>query len=703
VQPVILDEASRREPVPRDEPSLVDPIARSPGRGARSVGALVRWLPVAAIAIVTVGALVLPGSAIFLRPALWGVVLLTSMAGWGRVFERLAFSPQRFRSDIGLRLAWSAAGMLAVGGLLCLISLATRPVLMTMVLGGTLLCAYDQVRRNLRSAAKARGVARRWPLGVVVALAALSLLLAIQYCAGATGKDINPFDDSLAYLVFPEEILAAGTFIEPFSLRRMGAFGGQSFLHALTLLRTVSPFQASILDLGISPAIVLALILGAADGRTPRELGVLLVLFVLTLPDLRANSASEMSGVVFLLAMYRTATWVGSLDRPAAGAAALGLVGAAACTLRHSYLAPVCLFMTLVYLPATIAGLSTRWSVGRRHLTAVSAAAGSLLVFVLPWALLAYRSNGTLLFPLVSGNYNPAFRIVDADSQLADRLQLLWLNIFHPFPVRSLPFVLLAGMFIPWRRTHGALPALLCAAFGSFVMVVYQLPLLDAADLARYYYASHVATVLAVMIAAFSSPWNLANGADRVRAAIPAVLVAGAIAVHLESIGSKVFTDYGHMGDRISAMVKYPWKLKTDAPDHRELQESIPEGAAILAILDEPFWLDFGRNRIDIIDIPGAVSPDGPIPFDSDEALVKYLGAHGYQHIAFIRPDLSRGLYQRANLTRMMSTSSNPIAKATAPFYLQLFDRLDSLTRSRRVLYDDGRLVALDLGALTEP
>ena len=266
----------------------------------------------------------MPGSAALMRTALWGLTLLASMAGWGRLIERLAFlqpagvtrvEPEA-GADLGLRLAWGTAGLLAAGGVLCVLALATAPVLLALVLGGAFLGVFPGFSRTVRETPRPGVPSVRWAGGVVLALVALSSLVAIQYFAAATGNGLNLLDDHLAYLVFPEKILGSGSLIEPFSLRRMSALGGQSFLQALTLLQAASPVQLQLFDLGLCPVIVLALILGAADQRTPRELLVLPVLFLMMLPNLRMNSASEMSGVVFFLALFRTATWPGLGARP---------------------------------------------------------------------------------------------------------------------------------------------------------------------------------------------------------------------------------------------------------------------------------------------------------------------------------------------------------------------------------------------------
>src|SRR5882757_1933784 len=69
------------------EPGAVEPGAdRSLGRRARVVGGrVVAWLPVAALVVPVLGAFVLPASAPLNRAAVWGLALMVSMAGWGRL------------------------------------------------------------------------------------------------------------------------------------------------------------------------------------------------------------------------------------------------------------------------------------------------------------------------------------------------------------------------------------------------------------------------------------------------------------------------------------------------------------------------------------------------------------------------------------------------------------------------------------------
>jgi hypothetical protein len=134
------------------------------------------------------------------------------------------------------------------------------------------------------------------------------------------------------------------------------------------------------------------------------------------------------------------------------------------------------------------------------------------------------------------------------------------------------------------------------------------------------------------------------------------------------------------------------------------MQSKIPAGERMLVMLDDAYWFDFKRNRIDLIDLPGAASPPPGMPLDDDERLVSYLADQGYRYLAFVRSTSSKSLYRRDHWTKIRnSAKAEEIWRRSAPYYLDTFDRLDGLAKSRRVLYDDGSMVALDLATKVQP
>jgi len=80
---------------------------------------------------------------------------------------------------------------------------------------------------------RSRGAPARLPWQLWIWLAAIAAVPLLHYWAAvAWPLDYDPNDDLLAYMVFPQRMLQTGTFLDPFNLRRMAAFGGHSFLQA---------------------------------------------------------------------------------------------------------------------------------------------------------------------------------------------------------------------------------------------------------------------------------------------------------------------------------------------------------------------------------------------------------------------------------------------------------------------------------------
>jgi hypothetical protein len=78
------------------------------------------------------------------------------------------------------------------------------------------------------------------------------------------------------------------------------------------------------------------------------------------------------------------------------------------------------------------------------------------------------------------------------------------------------------------------------------------------------------------------------------------------------------------------------------------LPSAIPEGAALLAVVDHPACLDFRRNRVINPDILGAVSPPPGMPCrEGPEALRAYLRGQGIRYILAVDFNRALRLYRR--------------------------------------------------------
>jgi len=320
----------------------------------------------------------------------------------------------------------------------------------------------------------------------------------------------------------------------------------------------------------------------------------------------------------------------------------------------------------------------------------------AMLLFLIPWALLSYRSHRTFIFPLMNGNYRAEYGALTTHSDFETRLKFFWLNICYCQPIRTIPFFLLAGALIPARKTGRALPALLLATLIGFIAVVYSLPLSDEKNIARYYMGFAVAAVVAVSLASFAALPRRRSLPLRGQHLLALVFVVAAIVDHVQEQRDALYRDYLHFEAVISKAGAKPSSLVPTDEAYRALQASVPAGARMLVMVDEPIWFDFRRNPIDIVDLPGSVSPAPGMPLDDDEKLVTYLHNLGYRYVAFVRADNSKSLYRRPHWKNLL-TGSEEIWRKSAPFYLHMFERWDGLASSRAHLFDNGTMVALDL------
>ena len=441
----------------------------------------------------------------YIRTVLWGGAILVSAVGWGAIVARRLYGDDA-RVGWGLEAALGMAVHLALGGLLAMLSLVSVTTSYVAVTLGVALFALEACRRAAAEAAPPGSDSRKGTgpggpsiaRGVVVVFFGVALL---HYLGMAAERPANIIDDFQAYFSFPKQLLATGTLIEPFSSRRIFAYGGQSYLQALVLAFS-TVFRIGLLDNGICVLVLAGLVVGWVRERPrfPVAVAIPALLGLLTLHyyDLNHNAASEFSGAVFFLAMFRV------LDRPRragesawANALALALVASAACTLRQSNLAAAAL------IPAAYYGLRMVRERDARRRWALEAALAALfsLALLLPWMVMTYRSCGTPLYPLIVGN-GAQNLLSSGPNPISDAGKARYFITASLYPGR-LPGLLLAftaGLLVPSRASF-ALRASLAGTALAIIMLFNALAiahLIDATD--RYLFPYGLAYFLAASL-----------------------------------------------------------------------------------------------------------------------------------------------------------------------------------------------------------
>jgi hypothetical protein len=660
-------------------------------------------------------AVILPATPI--RSTLWGLLVLAAMIGYGTALGAWLY-PRR-GLDWGLRAALGMASVIALGGLLAALHLVSVASSAAVVLAGLGCLAFHEARRaSVTSRPPEDGDAarprHRRPL-VVTGTLLIASLLAYRYLFSVGNAKFDPWDDNIAYFEFAKQMLASGTLIEPFSVRRIAALGGQTYLHSLALARGALP-NLHVVDNGIALLILVGLVLGYSrrGGRAQRVAELAALLLIVTVPRLPYNIASEFTGCVCFFGLLRVLREEDDAGRRLGwrGAAALALFPAAAMTLRQSNLVAAAVVPALGLLH--FARQAPR---ADRRAWAVQAARTAIVAVALlvPWWVLSLRSCGTFLYPLFVGWGKRDFGLMGT-VPLVSRLRFVAGPLISGGGGSLIPALLaffIAGAFLAGRRSQALVKVfLLGGALGALAIMWGIAPIDDTSSAARYHFAVVFPCVLAVCLEAIPA---LADWRRRGRAwvtLIAPILTACAIAIQLafatayriETSPGRTLGFYRDLRVAASALSASP--IRRDGTDevYARLQGAVPPGERLLVMLDEPFRLDFRRNAIVNFDQPGAVSPPPGIKLgQGPEALARYLSSQSIRYIAFRisdrSPEYKASIWEGIEKWTVAWTGSSRSSqlKSQARYYLDAFGNLRGLGRTRRRLFDEDEYLVLDL------
>jgi hypothetical protein len=654
----------------------------------------------------------LRASRAYLSASLWGLLLLASFVAWGALVVRL-LGTRNGRHGWGFHAAVGMSLSLAVfGALACARLVSTTSVLLWCASGPLALGVHLGLRARRRSRVRSapslahygRRLVRRLlrPRQIVFAagIAIFYAMAALQYAEAVANSSFNPWDDDGSYRAFPRQFLETGTLYQPFSYRRIGAYGGQSLLHAM-VLAGADRERLHILDNGICAIVMLGLVTGfRARSRAASRVGILAAgLLAMTLPHTPHNLGSELSGVVLFLALFRLFDDPSFESAPTRSNAILaGLLSAGACTLRQNYLSAGVSFAAILYAAlVAFPGAKPRVAWVRQG----AATLGAIVCFLSPWLVLSIMSARTALYPLVQGNMTAGFGIVGRVSW--DEL-LRWslANLFMFKPIVTLALFFFAAFLIPFARRARAIHAMMFANIVAFALMMHFFQNFDDADsIARYYLAFTVAFAIAATLKALGD--------------VPAVplasLAVGGAAMAAAAVGMQFVSSRSEVLSLLFARVTSLRTVLTQrgadpepggADVYRRMQESVPPETPILATVDRAYLLDGRRNTLFYYDHPGAMGPvPGPPCFQGAEAFARYMHSVGVRYVAYeLGPssvEYSWDIWRRRAAADPPANGRGGFYKNQARFELDYFDVVTSLSSTRKSLFREGDFRVLDL------
>jgi len=638
------------------------------------------------------------------KTSLWGLALLGSFAGWGTLIARYCCKGERI--GISLRTVWGASAFAFVGGLCAMVSGLSRVVLLVwLVVGGIILARswlVSHERMAFETRARLRATRANVPLAAVVLFLAAAVL--VHYLGGASDVSSNPYDDDVAYYPFAKQLLERGTLIDPFSFRRMSTLGGQALYHAALLLR-VQVLHLNVFDRAMCLLLSVGLLASHRTGgrKAPMLARLVSISFLVVLPNTSINSASYYSGLAFFLAFLQTLERLQG-DRFEAPRAAmvrllpLALTGAALCTQRQNYQATVGLVLVFSY---GLAALRLRRTSLRPVLLEGATALVLLGLFVLPWLILLYRSNETFLFPIMKGTFRAGVE-VKSRNMTPGRFIRFFADVWmQPYPIQTLPLFMLVGLAVREVSPRRPLASQWLGGFVSIVVLCQAFSLSDAGNLARYDFAFATASALLTWQSVATTAAGRPRSSPFAWAAPIALLVFALSAPLLEPENririKKMITARIRDTDELMRRTVPQQTEPPTAAVYRRLQNGAPAGSRLLIMLDEPYFLDYGRNEIWNLDLPATASPRPGIPcFQGPEPVAEYLRAQNIRYLAFVLPDRSAFLYPR-ELWFNRIYDQDELWRIYAPYIGDVLDNLVALAGTRVHVVEESGMILLDL------
>jgi hypothetical protein len=627
-----------------------------------------------------------------LARALFGAALAVAIHGWGAAADALLRRGETRREPLA-RGALGLAVLLAIGGGLNWLHLLVGPVywaLFGLGFAGAATALGRQLGRRTVD----------WPWWAIVA--GVALLLLPVYAQAVDTDRLNPNDDFFSYLVMPLRILQTGT-LEPDLFNYRAAIsgpGGLAFLQA----PTVGLFGINAIRLADQGVGLLVLI--GALATLFRRLAVPIPAAIVTIGGailLAEHSLVNVTSYFTTMALLVGLILVlgGTEEGLARPLFAAGLLAAVA-ALKNTAVPFAGLLCICFVVRDWRSGRAGRW----RNPAVAAVTAGVILAV---WYLPRLAAHVRLL-PLAHG---------DGPDEVSVSYMLWWIasgsawNWTYLLVFAAL-WVVASGRALADRPGSVAFLVGLAVLAGSLVMTYAT----GAVAPTRY---NQPLFLLAYLVCAAFALGRMRNW----RTLLPATLLvtAGFVAFRLPPpTGSSIpegafnrvagycqlgggqpsanyFRDFAAAVAQIANGQPLPFAPNQRAASARRMQDSMAPGTTAVVRTDQPFLLNFARNRLFIADY-AAASPAPGLPLDSKDSQrwVDYYRSQSVRYLVYAYA--TEAGFPAARIKLMLenprySPWQRALVRPVPAFHEQL---LAIAARWPRV-YDDGNTVVVDLAS----
>jgi hypothetical protein len=632
---------------------------------------------------------------IYASVVLWAVLLFLSCIGYGAAIVRLLNLAEFNNFGWATKAAVGMSATIVLGSALMVFKAATPAGLTSVaVVGFGLACYFFYLELNKTQISTSNKRKSRPPVAKKANYAWLFLVIPAAFALLTFATSIywpfqyDPNDDWIAYLAFPEKILQTGTLIEPFSQRRITSLCGQSILLAQIMI-VAEPESAHLLDRGLGAILLFGLLVEATRKTAPgwQWLRALFILVAVTVSVPRINTSSTVIGVCLMFGTFFSMRKIlETKDRGWKIWVLPALILAGASSLRFTYAVTCGGALAIFYFWSALSSPPKEWI---SRILPLFKTGIITFVFLSPLMIVSWESSGTPIYPPFPGNLVTEFMTFNtgkgffADSLIAFQ----WLAM-PELLVMLLSFPLVFFLKASMQRV-------LFSLFFIFISISYLIGINSSAsaatsnfDFYRFCFPMFFTAFLWVLSDNFSQrqetvffgPCTLAGLALAIFSIVQFVPAIEELKAKFAVLPSQ------ERGFRFSASALKPY--------YEELQNKVPTGQKIFAVVDAPYLLDYKRNPLSNVDNIASASPPPGMPFKKgSDALKFYLKNLDYKYIIAVDFDKAVFLYNR----KVMKNHPREEFREFSKNYITDFlENIESLAKSNTIYKNDNsRLISI--------
>jgi hypothetical protein len=630
--------------------------------------------------------------ALFAGALLWAWLLLVSFTGWGRLTGKLFRSP---RLPASVACSLGIAAIVFLGGWLNLVHAIYPGVLFAITGLGLLfyLVLRSEQPEEYRWLSFWKNASRGSKILVVIAL----LILVLRVAATVRLGNFNINDDSPAYLVFPQKMLAAHHFAsDPFSDRRViSSLGGAYLLQCFVVAATsISHVAMADRTLGFILLAVALFDIGIRFDLAPFQIALLEFLVYLA-PQETINLTfvvlpiSLLFGMIWLIVETKQV----EPDRHWRNAFLIGAIGGAIISLKSTYLPIVAVYALIPFLAAS-------WRARRLKLVGSPLLAGlSSLAVLLAWMIAMKMTSGTYLFPVLgSGVDYSTYGTIHLMTRLPTHRALV--KIF----LQAFALSLLIGVqIVAGIRNYNFQISLWILATSAIAITAFNYR--SGGDFIWRYNFPQFLCAIVIFYAATGSTFRQQSTSTKAR--LPffvGILSLASMMFYYDAAGSNprpfrqmVVEKGDYLRSLRASLSGVSLADPTLKAKYQAVERSIPNETIALENVARPYLFNYRQHNFYVMDWPGAASPPPGWPFGQNSAqLAAYLRQNSVRYVVYDYHYASWN--DAASCVSLLQPKLYSTELYTLFWMSVLADHQFEQLRSDYVsAYDDGKIAIIDL------